>query len=147
MLQPIAKPDFCADDPSVSLIITACQKVHIPPKTFSGFAVMALYAAVDNGLLKKEQVIRTLDLAEYTLADANKTSYTDVIIYVQNQFGSLQGSKAWDYISFLPVLLPTLKVDVLLSPCDRKMLLFHIAEQRLMLKRYFPDGAVKGGGV
>jgi hypothetical protein len=108
---------------------------------------MAMYAAVESGLLQKEQAIRTLDLAEYTLADTTKTSYADVVIYAQNQFGRLQGTKAWDYISFLPILLPDLNASVLLSPCDRKMLLFHIAEQRLMLKRYFPDGATKGGGV
>ena len=67
------------------------------------------------------------------LVESKEVTPLMVTAFVREHFQRVAATKAFQYIAFVPALLPPLEVNVFLSDCDRTLLLQHLEEQVLMV--------------
>jgi len=126
------RPAYCVGQPS--LIYDVAEKTHIDPATVSQLLVFADYTALKHNAYLPDQARSAIDTLK-DLLQANPT-YAAMVQFAGNWVSYLN-NYAGALIVVMPVFLTDLNKPLLISACDRKLLLAHLARQEEMLNTMF----------
>jgi len=116
-----------------SLIYQTAARLHTTPK-----AVGTIFQLADMRLIRSNSVAKS-DVARFLndvqdLLESGTTTYLDLVSMVTLRVEKLQANYGPEVMLLISAFSEQLSQPILLDPCDRTMLLRHVADQREVLE-------------
>ena len=126
---PPPRPDGCEH----SLIYKVADEMHTTPQAVGTVFQLADLELIKNNLVAKDDVSRFLDDVESLLAK-DQTTYLDVMTLIVRRVRAIQEHFGPEVMLLFTAFANELSKPIPLDPCDRAMLLQHVADQWKVLE-------------
>lgn len=126
---PQIPPEECAN----SLIYKVADEMHTTPQAVGAVFQLADLELVKNDVVAKKDVSQFLDDVE-SLVSRDTTTYLDVVTAITVRVEALQEKFGPEVMLLITVFSEQLSEPIPIDPCDKTLLLKHVADQRRVLE-------------